>query len=126
MTRKIDVSLISANNISSNSILVVQNSNVIYSGITSVISAGQSITIDANGRINSAYQDSNVYSNVILLSLATNTNVALKANVVDLTTANVSEDTNLYFTNARAYSNVTQIGYTSTGKAIAMSIVFGG
>ena len=35
------------------------------------------------------------------------------ANIIGLTTANVSELTNLYFTNARVYSNVTAIGYTS-------------
>ena len=45
---------------------------------------------------------------------------------VALTTANISEQNNLYFTNARSYSNVTSIGYTTTGKAIAMAIVFGG
>ena len=53
-------------------------------------------------------------SNVILLGYATNANVALKANVVDLTTANVVENTNLYFTNARVYSNVTQLGYITS------------
>jgi hypothetical protein len=46
-------------------------------------------------------------ANVALLGYATNTNVALKANVVDLTTANVVENTNLYFTNARATAAVT-------------------
>jgi hypothetical protein len=46
-------------------------------------------------------------SNVILLGYATNANVALKANVADLKTANVAEVTNLYFTNARATSAVT-------------------
>ena len=54
-------------------------------------------------------------SNVALLGYATNANVSLKANITDLTTANVVENTNLYFTNARVYSNVTQLGYiTST------------
>ena len=53
-------------------------------------------------------------SNVILLGYATNANVALKANVVDLTTANVIENTNLYFTNVRVYSNVTQLGYITS------------
>jgi hypothetical protein len=46
-------------------------------------------------------------SNVALLGYATNANVALKANVADLKTANVAEVTNLYFTNARATSAVT-------------------
>jgi hypothetical protein len=35
------------------------------------------------------------------------------ANIIGLTTANVSEVTNLYFTNARVYSNVTAIGFAS-------------
>ena len=75
------------------------------------MTAGQSITIDANGRINSSavggggssYGDSNVAA----LGYATNANVALKANITDLTTANVTEGTNLYFTDARVYSAVT-------------------
>ena len=46
-------------------------------------------------------------SNVALLGYATNANVALKANVADLRTANVVELTNLYFTNARATTAVT-------------------
>jgi len=54
-------------------------------------------------------------TNAQLLSYATTANLALKANIVDLTTANVTEVNNLYFTNARVYSNVTQLGYlTST------------
>ena len=53
-------------------------------------------------------------SNVALLGYATNANVALKANVADLKTANVAEVTNLYFTNARVYSNVTQAGYITS------------
>lgn len=40
--------------------------------------------------------------------------VTSKANIVDLTTANVTEVTNLYFTNARVYSNVTQLGYITS------------
>ena len=40
-------------------------------------------------------------------------NLVLKANVTDLTTANVSEVTNLYYTNARVYSNVISIGYAT-------------
>lgn len=65
----------------------------------------------------------------------------LKASTADLTTANVVEVTNLYFTNTRAVSAFTagsginlesngQILSTvtpfTTGKAIAMAIVFGG
>ena len=57
-------------------------------------------------------------SNVALLGYATNANVALKANIADLKTANVAELTNLYFTNARVYSNVTQLGYI-TGSSLS-------
>jgi hypothetical protein len=84
------------------------------------LTAGQSITIDANGRINSSatsssnYTDSNTYANVNLIGYATTTNVALKANIIDLTTANVAELTNLYYTNARVYSNVTTLGYITS------------
>ena len=45
------------------------------------------------------YTNARVYSNVIPL-------LDLKANVVDLTTANVAELTNLYYTNARVLANV--------------------
>ena len=60
------------------------------------------------------FTNARVYSNVVTLGYATNSNVALKANVTDLTTANVTEVTDLYFTNARVYSNVTQLGYITT------------
>jgi hypothetical protein len=48
------------------------------------------------------FTNARVYSNVIGIGYATNSNVALKANIADLTTANVAELTNLYFTNSRA------------------------
>jgi len=68
------------------------------------------ISAAGTGGSSSPYGD----SNVILLGYATNSNVALKANVVDLTTANVTENTNQYFTNVRVYSNVTQLGYITS------------
>ena len=92
---------------------VVELTNLYFTNARSIaaLTAGQSITIDANGRINSSavggggssYGDSNVAA----LGYATNANVALKANVTDLTTANVTEVTNLYFTNVRVYAAVT-------------------
>ena len=96
--------------------------NLYFSNARAVaaLTAGQSITIDANGRINSSatsssnYTDSNTYANVNLIGYATTTNVALKANIIDLTTANVAELTNLYYTNARVYSNVTTLGYITS------------
>lgn len=41
------------------------------------------------------------------------TRLATKANVSDLTTANISELTNLYYTNARVYDNVITLGYAT-------------
>ena len=57
------------------------------------------------------YTNARVYSNVIgvLTNYATIANLALKANIVDLTTANVAELNNLYYTNARVYSNVSPL-----------------
>ncbi|CAB5221755.1 hypothetical protein UFOVP242_58 [uncultured Caudovirales phage] len=65
----------------------------------------------------SSYSDANVYSNVVILGYATNANVALKANVADLKTANVVELTNLYFTNARVVSalSTNTLGNVTTG-----------
>ena len=68
-------------------------------------------------------------SNVILLGYATNANVALKANVIDLTTANVTEVTNLYFTNARAIAAVTNTSLsnlTVSGNVAATNFVGSG
>ena len=41
------------------------------------------------------------------------TRLATKANVTDLTTSNIIEGTNLYFTNARVYDNVITLGYAT-------------
>lgn len=80
-------------------------------------------------------------TNVQLDSYATTANLDLKANIADLTTANVAEVTNLYFTNTRVVAALTAgenisleanglisssaSGGVTTGKAIAMAIVFG-
>jgi hypothetical protein len=56
-------------------------------------------------------------TNSQLLSYATTGNLDLKANTSDLTTSNVTELTNLYFTNTRVYSNVIQLGYI-TGSSL--------
>ena len=92
-----------------------------------------SLTTSAVGEGSSLYfTNARVYSNVTqigyitssalsgyatnsqLSSYATTSNLALKANIADLTTANVAELTNLYFTNARVYSNVTELGYITS------------
>ena len=61
-------------------------------------------------------------TNAQLTSYATTTNVALKANIVDLTTANVTEVTNLYFTNARSYANVLTLGYAKTANLTTANV----
>ena len=79
------------------------------------ISVSGSGSYDSSNGIITISQSSNYGdSNVALLGYATNANVALKANTADLKTANVAELTNLYFTNARVYANVTQIGYITS------------
>lgn len=82
------------------------------------------ITIGADGRVTSA-------SNTTLT-------------ITHLTTSDLTEGTRLYYSNSRVYSNVVELNYitqsslsgyatnsqistfTTTGKAIAMAIVFGG
>jgi len=57
----------------------------------------------AEGSLNLYYTNARVYANVFPL-------LASKANVTDLTTANVIESTsNLYYTNARVYANVSPL-----------------
>jgi len=124
-----------ASGISQTGILTTANvaevNNLYFTNARAVaaLTAGQSITIDANGRINStATGGSSTYSdsNVIMLGYATNANVALKANVADLKTANVAELTNLYFTNARAIAAVTNTSLsnlTVSGNVIASNFV---
>jgi len=66
------------------------------------------------------YTNARVYANVIGLLNA-------KANVVDLTTANVLESSgNLYYTNIRVYSNVINLLPTYTGNIAAGNVIIGG
>lgn len=57
------------------------------------------------------YTDARVYA-------AVTGNLALKANVVDLTTANIVELTNLYFTNTRARTSISMVSSNSSGKGL--------
>lgn len=90
------------------------------------------VTPTTFGSINvtSGYSDANVYSNVTLIGFATNANINLKANVADLTTANIAETDNLYFTNARVYANVITLianssnGLTTTGVAEGTNLYY--
>jgi hypothetical protein len=90
--------------------IVSEGSNLYFTNARSraSISVSGSGTYDSSNGIITISQSSNYGdSNVALLGYATNANVALKANVADLKTANVAELTNLYFTNARATAAVT-------------------
>ena len=73
------------------------------------------------------FTNARVYSNVISIGYATNSNVDLKANVADLKTANVAEVTNLYFTNVRAIAAVTNTSLSNVTIAYtpATSIGYG-
>jgi len=86
---------------------------------SSITTFGLLTTANVVELTNLYYTNARVYSNVVSIGYATNSNVALKANVADLTTANVTELNNLYFTNARVYSNVISIGY-STNANVAL------
>ena len=103
-----------ANIVDLNTSNITEGSNLYFTNTRArtTISVTGSGSYDNSTGIITITQSSNYGdSNVALLGYATNANVALKANIADLTTANVAELTNLYFTNARTYSNVTQIGY---------------
>ena len=84
---------------------ITEGTNLYFTNarVVSALTAGQNITLDANGRINSTATGGGI-----------------------LTTANVTELTNLYFTNARVQANVTN--YLSTGLVsvgnIALSTVY--
>ena len=116
--------------------------------------AGSNITIDANGIISSAggggggtgsvtqanlttsnvielgsnlyYSNTRVYSNVItiLSTYATVSNLNLKANLTQLTTANVAEVTNLYFTNTRVHANIAPLLTTANIAESASNLYF--
>lgn len=104
MTRKIDASLISANNISDGQLIVASSGAARFAPITSVISEGDNISIAANGRISS-----------------TSAGTVTQAN---LTTANVVElaaTGGLYYTNARVYSNTIALLPTLAGDNITIA-----
>jgi len=88
---------------------IVSNAQI----VAAVVAASSLNTANVTELTNLYFTNARVYSNVTQIGYATNSNVQLKANVIDLTTANVTELTNLYYTNARVYSNVTQIGYAT-------------
>ena len=74
--------------------------------------------LDTLNELAAALGDDANFSTTVLTSLSN------KANVSQLTTANVTELTNLYYTNARVYSNVTTIGYSTAAKTYAFTRIF--
>jgi len=81
-----------------------------YNGNAWALTSGTLSTSVVPEGSNLYFTNARVYSNVVTLGYATNSNVALKANVIDLTTANVTEVTNLYFSNARVNAALLSTG----------------
>jgi len=77
----------------------------VYSNVIALLPtlAGSGIAIQANGQIN---------ANAVVVTFASISQF--------LTTSNVSEGSNLYFTNARVYSNVIALLPTLAGSGIAI------
>jgi hypothetical protein len=119
--------LISANNISSLNWIGLYTANVIetasnlyftnarvYSNVLALLPtlAGDNITIAANGRISST---------------ASGSGSVLATSIIGLNTANVSESvSNLYYTNARVYSNIVSTLATYTGNIFGGNLTTGG
>ena len=119
--------LLSTNNISSLNWIGLYTANVIetsgnlyftnarvYSNVISLLPtlAGDNITIAANGRISST---------------ASGSGSVLATSIIGLNTANVSESvSNLYYTNARVYSNIVSTLATYTGNIFGGNLTTGG
>jgi hypothetical protein len=114
LATKANVSDLTTANVTELTNLYFTNSRAI-----AAFTSGSGINIAANGLVTGAsqYGDQNAYANTILLDYSTNSFVnsrlLVKANVADLTTANITELTNLYYTNARVYANVLELGYAT-------------
>lgn len=120
------------------SALSAGDGTIVYDPSTGQIRATANITATIENTVNNLttadvtesagnlyFTNARVYSNVISIGYATNANVALKANVTDLTTANVTEVTNLYFTNARAQDAITAgTGITISSGVISIASTF--
>lgn len=101
-------------------------SNVVQLGyITSSALSGYATNTQINSYATNA-QLASYATNAQLTSYATTSNLALKANIVDLNTSNITEGTNLYFSNARSVSatvnstlsNITVSGNITTGNVV--------
>ena len=82
--------------------------------VTNLIASAPS-TLDTLNEIAAALGNDNNFSATIITQLGN------KANTVSLTTANVTELTNLYYTDARVYSNVITIGYATNANVALKS-----
>jgi len=134
------VTAVKLSNISTSSIYEGANLYFTNTRVVSALIPGLNVTIESNGRISAAAQaftgntdviaegvnnlyftNARVYANVIGL-------INSKANVTDLTTSNVIEGANLYFTNTRsrqAFTAGTGITIESNG-LISSSAIFSG
>ena len=112
-------SLVSSNNIWKNAYITTANTieqgNLFYTNArvyANVLTLGHA----TNAQL-SLYATNNqltLYTtNAQAANFATIANLDSKANVTDLTTANVSEVTNLYYSNARVAANVATLGYVA-------------
>ena len=96
--------------------IVIDANGVISASLGGIVTANTIVGLNTS---NVSESESNLYyTNARVLSNVTPL-LNAKANVVDLTTANVAELTNLYYTNARVYSNIIQLlpEYTGNVKA---------
>ena len=111
----------------------------VHSGMVGsiVISKSVSSTTDVSEGSNLYYTNARVYANVVaLLPTLAGNNISIAANgqisasagsvyaadIIGLNTANISELTNLYYTNARVYTNVVALLPTYTGNISADNI----
>lgn len=83
---------------------IVEGSNLYFTNgrVVAALTAGENITIDANGLITGepGYIDENAYANSQIW-------------FANVTTSNIAEGTNLYYTDERAFANTSLIGYAS-------------
>ena len=115
---KLSTTSLSTSNVVEGINLYFSNARV-YSNITSLSYASTTyvdnkvanLVASAPAALDTLYELAAALGNDNNFSTTVLTSIGNKANTTSLTTANVTELNNLYFTNARVYSNVTQIGY---------------
>ena len=152
--RQIDLSQISTANSSNNQVIAVVANTIVWANVTASGGSANPLATSIVG-LNTAnvtestsnlyFTNTRVYSNVLaLLPTLAGDNITIAANgrisstasgsanplatsIVGLNTANVTESTsNLYFTDARVYSNIVTTLATFTGNISAGNIISGG